>query len=524
MLALTTPFAFCIDRWVTGSEKDTTLPQKDPQIRTRMREMERNLKNEKPRTLQIKVRPTPQPDEEKETWKGVEEVDRKYNDWGFKLPKVALKWSADTRFGRERFNGLSPTLVNKIQSIHDIPERMHGELEEDMVMGFLDDFTTLEEATTAGRLYIVDLSFLRAVPTVSNPILLLYLNDANDILPIAIQMSDKELNVHTPNDNVFSWNSAKLRYHQAELIWKIVGLKSCAHEVMAEVSRGTKKHLSPRHPVRQILNDFLQHAEQAETDFEGLFLSSTSEISSILPDLQTRRSIRKLARTSFDFERNSYKATMVSCGVTDTNLEYPYMDDGVLLWGAFEAYSKNVVSQYYQKPADLTGDFEINNWIATLRRSIKGLPYLRDYTVDPLVFVITNVMWTCSAWHTAWRGDLYPSLAYVLWSPLSVKPLPLTMLKHEYTRDTLASLIPSPREAKLQVQLVMAMASRYCELEPLMKEGRVFGDERAQAHHDKFVAELRKIEELIQLKNNEREPDAVYTCMLPSAIRTSLCV
>ena len=51
--------------------------------------------------------------------------------------------------------------------------------------------------------------------------------------------------------------------------------------------------------------------------------------------------------------------------------DYPFAADGILLWKAIHGWVENYVRIYYQGPADLAGDVELQAWWADVRKGHK---------------------------------------------------------------------------------------------------------------------------------------------------------
>ncbi|RXN33027.1 arachidonate 5-lipoxygenase-like protein [Labeo rohita] len=126
-----------------------------------------------------------------ESWKDIADIENIFEHCSINntlLENVMQDWNKDDMFGYQFLNGCNPAMISKCMQLPDKFPVTH-----EMVEGSLTRGHTLQEELQAGNIYIVDFEILKEVPAVSKeryltaPICLLYKNELDQMLPIAIQ-------------------------------------------------------------------------------------------------------------------------------------------------------------------------------------------------------------------------------------------------------------------------------------------------------------------------------------------------
>ncbi|RXN30294.1 arachidonate 5-lipoxygenase-like protein [Labeo rohita] len=128
-----------------------------------------------------------------ESWKDIADIENIFEHCSINntlLENVMQDWNKDDMFGYQFLNGCNPAMISKCMQLPDKFPVTH-----EMVEGSLTRGHTLQEELQAGNICIVDFEILEEVPAVSKdryltaPICLLYKNELDQMLPIAIQAS-----------------------------------------------------------------------------------------------------------------------------------------------------------------------------------------------------------------------------------------------------------------------------------------------------------------------------------------------
>lgn len=106
-----------------------------------------------------------------------------------------------------------------------------------------------------------------------------------------------------------------------------------------------------------------------------------------------------------------------STGVKLTIEDYPYANDGLILWTIIKEWVKDYVNRYYPDASSVESDIEINNWWREIRTVGHGdkkdetwWPKLQ--TPEDLTEILTTMIWIASGHHAAVNFGQYDYAAY----------------------------------------------------------------------------------------------------------------
>jgi lipoxygenase len=196
--------------------------------------------------------------------------------------------------------------------------------------------------------------------------------------------------------------------------------------------------------------------------------------------------------------------------------DYPYANDGLLLWSAIRNWVESYVQLYYPDAGTVQSDVELQGWYhetvhvghGDLRRA-PWWPALS--TPDDLAAILTTLVWLASAQHAALNFGQYPLGGYVPNRP----PL-MRRLLPDAERDAAeyATFLADPHRFFLNAMPGVLEATKFMAVvdtlsthspdEEYIGEGRDepwTGDADAIAAHHMFAADVRRAEETIDRRN-----------------------
>ncbi|XP_076115119.1 polyunsaturated fatty acid 5-lipoxygenase-like [Mytilus galloprovincialis] len=543
---------------------DTCLPQDDPFKQKRMLELQTIKKDYQ---LQVKVPGLPAqvkdlPDDESFSfdykfnigkkltifaleskklvmangfnWKDVDDVKTVYTPI-FGVPENSEYFNDDADFGRQRIASLNSLLITLCTAI---PEKFG--VTEEMVKPFLEG-KTLEEAMKEKRLFIIDLALLEGCPAktedlvITCPFSLFYFNNANHLMPIAIQLfQQKGTNnpVFLPSDPEYTWMMAKMWYNLAEAHYhQALTHLNLTHFMMEGICVATKRNLSPSHPICRLLTPHFMYL--IAINFLGL---GTLINPGGLFDKTSSGGINGaffLMRKSMEFWRLDTHGTLPenlkSRGVLDQSVlkdAYHMRDDALLLYDAIKTYVQNYVTHYYSVEGSLKADYEIQNWGAEIVKSrddggvgILGVPNDGKFeTNDQLVVTLTAIIYTCSVAHAAANFQQYDEYA---------APFRMAFTMHG---------VPPKDKSQVEIETILKTIPNRAELLELMSITKVLSEKATQSLGDfekqlivdppavkivhEFRQSLRNIGKTIDERNKIRENpyDWLHPTAIPNAI------
>ncbi|KAA0702511.1 Arachidonate 5-lipoxygenase [Triplophysa tibetana] len=355
---------------------------------------------------------------------------------------VMEDWNTDYMFGYQFLNGCNPVMIRKCVNL---PEKFPVTYE--MVEGFLQRGLTLQQELEKGNIYIADYEILydfEANRTHLNtqcyltaPICLLYNNRLDQIVPIAIQLSQKpgeSSPIFLPNDNEHDWRLAKMWVKSSDFtVHQLVTHLLKTHLISEVFEVAMYRQLSTIHPVYKLLIPHVRFTIAINTRARELLISENgvfSKISSI--SAAGMEELMKRAMETFDYKSMCFPEAINARGMKNTP-KYYYRDDGMKIWEAIYSFVDQVIKIYYDSDEKVQNDVEIQEFVKNVnfgmediisgRKDPEGKKFPRSLkTREELVKYLTAVIFNASAQHAAVN---FGQFEWYGWIPNS----PSTMLK-----------------------------------------------------------------------------------------------
>lgn len=449
------------------------------------------------------------------------------------LPAIAATYRTDESFARNFTSATNPLIIERVAGLDArLP------LKDAQFASVMGSGATIAAYGAAGRLFVADYRMLSGAATgvyegapkyVYDPIAVFAANDAGSLIPVAIQVQQQP----APDNPIFlpshgvNWDIAKLLVMVADCnVSALYFHQARTHMMIEPLVLATHRQLSASHPVHILL----------DPHFEGtLFINHLGQKSVFAPggtietiSAATRDSFRALAVSAvkgFPFEATSLPRNLLLRGVADASVlrDYPFRDDGLLVWNAIGEWVSSYVALYYRSDADVAGDFELQAWVQEVLSPDGGrLVGFGENgamrTRAGLIDTLTCAIYTASAQHWALNGPLSTLMAYVPYYPISAYAPRPTATSGASEADLLAAL-PPLEQAQRQLGASYLMGSvRYTTLGDYARG--TFADERVRPLLAAFQENLGRVEAAINERNRERK--APYTFMLPSVIPQSI--
>ncbi|CAC5359763.1 ALOX5 [Mytilus coruscus] len=466
-------------------------------------------------------------------WKDVEDVKSVYTTV-FGVPQGSKTFNDDASFGRQRLNGLNPSILNLCSKI----PKSFG-VTEIMVKPFLEG-RTMKQAMDDKRLFIIDLAILEGCPTVGEtimtcPFALFYFNDAKCLMPIAIQLFQKKgpsNPVFLPSDPEYTWMMAKMWYTLADSTYhQALTHLNFTHLMMEGICVAAKRNLAPSHPIMKLLNPHFIYLMAINSLALGSLINPGGSI-----DKDSSAGVDGhfyIIKKSMAFWRLDLHGTLPedlkSRGVFDQSVltgAYHMRDDALLLYDAIRTYVKKYVMHYYSADSSFTADYELQKWGAELVKSrddggvgILGVPNNGKFVAtDQLVLTLTAIIYTCSVGHAAANFQQYDEYGAPFNYPYFL------------------SGSPPKDKSPVTIETVLRSISNRTQLLQLMAATKVLSEKGTQSLGDfekqlivdppaiKFVEEfrqnLREIGKTIDERNKKRKHpyDELHPSAIPNAI------
>ncbi|WP_392531816.1 lipoxygenase family protein [Nostoc sp. C117] len=495
-------------------------------------------------------------------WNNLEEFNEFFQPWTFfQKPDVAKNWQSDIEFGRQRLNGMNPVLIRKCK-LEDINPIGNFPVTNEIINPVKGKDIDLTTALVENRLYILEYKIFDKIITadladqlgryLQSPICLFYVNDQKQLLPIAIKLQqktdgqDQKFNqIFTPNSLPEHWAAAKLAISSADVAHQ--GMLSHllnTHLIIEPFAVSTNRKLSPQHILYQLLKPHFFNTLPINNMARNVFLGRGGLFDNI-GSLGYTGSNELLNRGYNDRKPSSEETNKQVRELKFYELALPYdlrerevdelpnyyyRDDALLIWNAIKTYVEDILRPHYTNDAEVIGDRQLQNWKDELinNGNIKGLLPERESQqldrLDDLIEIVTNIIFTATAQHSAVNFGQYDYAAWIPNNPFAVyQPFLDIFESQSQNKVTLTQRLPNRFQSILQIVLVKALtiAPPYSS-KSLVTLTNPFSDPVAKQAFQKFQTSLQEIETKISVRNaSVSQP---YTYLLPSRIAQSIAI
>ena len=366
-------------------------------------------------------------------------------------------WFRDEEFARQTLAGLNPLCIKLVTewplkstldpAVYGPPEsKITREILEREIKGFM----TVDEAIKQKKLFILDyhdlmLPYVQKVRTLKNTTLygsrtVFFLTPGGTLRPLAIEL------VRPPMDGKPQWKEVYTpSWHSTDCwLWRlakaqVLAIDSGYHQLISHWLRthcctepyiiATNRQLSVMHPIYRLLHPHFRYTMEinalarqklinADGIIEGAFSPGkfSMELSSAVYDAVWR----------FDHEALPQDLINRGMAIEDPNSphglkltieDYPYANDGLVLWDALKQWVTDYVNHYYPDPKLVASDRELQAWWKEIKnvghgdkKDAPGWPDLK--TPKDLIEIVTTIAWVASGHHAAVNFGQYPYAGY----------------------------------------------------------------------------------------------------------------
>ncbi|CAN6216308.1 unnamed protein product [Urochloa humidicola] len=415
----------------------------------------------------------------------------------FETPEIHDKdkfaWLRDEEFARETLAGMNPLsiqLVTEFPIVSKLDEKTYGPgdslITKELIEEQINRVMTAEEAVKNKKLFMLDyhdmlLPYVHAVRELDNTTLyasrtLFFLTGDGTLRPIAIELTrPKSKNkpqwreVYTPGSDgsvtgSWLWQLAKAHvlahdtgYHQLVSHW--LRTHCCVEPYIIAANR----QLSQMHPIYRLLHPHFRFTMEINAMARNLLISADGIIEgSFAPGKYCMELSSAVYDKFWRFDTEALPADLIRRGMAvegeDGKLEltiedYPYANDGLLVWDAIKEWVSYYVAHYYKSATDIAEDKELQGWweeVKTKGHADKqhehGWPALDCHEAhDNLVQVLSTIIWVASAHHAAVNFGQYPYAGYFPNRPTTAR----RVMPTEEGREGMRRLAAEPEKVLL---------------------------------------------------------------------------
>ncbi|KAL6646134.1 hypothetical protein ACP70R_017742 [Stipagrostis hirtigluma subsp. patula] len=477
------------------------------------------------------------------------------------VQKDKFAWLRDEEFARETLAGVNPYAIELVREFplkSKLDPAVYGPAESAITADVLErqmgHVMTVAEAVMQKRLFMLDyhdlfLPYVHKIRALENTTMygsrtVFFLCDDGTLRLLAIELTrpaspsqPQWRRVFTPSTDTtesWLWRMAKshVRAHDSghhELISHWLRTHCAVEPYIIAANR----QLSEMHPIYQLLHPHFRYtmkinalARSALINAGGIIELSFSpgkysmELSSVAYD--------KLWR----FDMEALPADLIRRGMAEEDPEaehglkltikdYPFANDGLLIWDAIKGWVQAYVARFYPDAGSVAGDAELQAFWTEVRTVGHGDKKDAEWwprldTPESLVHTLTTIIWVASAHHAAVNFGQYDFGGYFPNRPSIAR----TKMPVEEPVDAgaLAAFLENPDQAlrecfpsQVQATLVMAVLDLLSTHSP--DEEYLGGletapwndDDAVQAAYEQFNARLKEIEGIIDGRNTDRK-------------------
>ncbi|KAL2341891.1 hypothetical protein Fmac_009831 [Flemingia macrophylla] len=372
----------------------------------------------------------------------------------------------DEELGRQALAGINPLSIKRLETfppVSGLDPSIRGSqksaLEEEHIIDHLDGMS-IKQAMAENKLFILDyhdayLPFLNGINARDDrkayaTRTILYLTRLGTLKPIAIELSlpqgEPSKQVVTPPLDATShwlWQIAKAHVSSNDAgVHQLVHHWLRTHACMEPFIIAAHRQLSIMHPIFKLLKPHLKHTIQINALAREALINEGGIIESdFSPNKYSTEIISAAYRDWWRFDMEALPADLVRRGMAEPDPtqphglrlvveDYPYANDGLLIWFALENLVRTYVNYYYRDGMMVQSDSELQAWYSEAvhvghadHANASWWPRLS--TPSDLTSILTTLIWVASVQHSAVNFGQYPLGGYVpMRSPHMKKLLP----------------------------------------------------------------------------------------------------
>jgi arachidonate 15-lipoxygenase len=326
----------------------------------------------------------------------------------------------DAEFAYLRFAGTNPLGIARVRSLEEIPEKLR--LSDALTGRLLGAGSTLADRVSRGNVFLLrhealsgsaaaDLQPGRFVAPVSA--LFCYAPEMSAtyaVVPLAIECSvgaaDGATGVFTPLDEA-RWLHAKRLAAVADVnASELVVHLARAHFMTVPFAIALRRTLRRSHPLRAFLLPHLRFNLFVERMawLQGVRKPQGDLVRSLAGTPAWCQQVAKTLHRELSFRDQHFERDLEARGLNDHPVDYPYRDDGRLLWAALRNFTEGYVGQNYPDDGAVLADAALQRFMAEVRSpkggNVRGLlGGERLETRAELVEILTQVLFVAGPLH-----------------------------------------------------------------------------------------------------------------------------
>ncbi|XP_073001808.1 linoleate 13S-lipoxygenase 2-1, chloroplastic [Typha latifolia] len=478
----------------------------------------------------------------------------------FETPEMVdrdkFAWFRDEEFSRQCLAGLNPLsiqLVTEFPLVSKLDPKVYGPPESGLTAQLIEreikGVMTVKEALRQKRLFILDyhdllLPYVHKVRELENSTLygsrtIFFLTPDDTLMPIAIELTRpasptkpqwKQVFTHCwDSTGAWLWKLAKAHvsahdsgYHQLVCHWLRTHCSTEPYIIAAN------RQLSAMHPIYRLLHPHFRYTMEINALARQYLISAGGIIETCFSPGKYSLELSAVAYAKqWRFDMEALPADLIRRGmaVEDPTAEhglrltiedYPYANDGLLIWSSIKQWISDYVSHYYPAATDVLEDGELQAWWTEVRTKghadKKDEPWWPELkTQEDLVHILTTIIWVVSGHHAAVNfgqyhyGGYFPNRPTITRRNMPVEDTTLEEFTEFLNRPETALMecFPSQIQATVVMAVLDILSTHSPDEEYLGGEPELawVADPVINAAFERFNGRMREIEGIIDQRN-----------------------
>ncbi|KAL5715807.1 linoleate 13S-lipoxygenase [Ranunculus cassubicifolius] len=472
------------------------------------------------------------------------------------MDRDRFSWFKDEEFSRQTLAGLNPysiQLVTEWPMKSKLDQNVYGPAESaittEIVEREIKGIMTVEEAMEQKKLFVIDyhdllLPYVEKIRKLEGTTLygsraLFFQCEDSTLRPIAIELTRPIMDgksqwrhVFTPSwdaTNAWLWKFAMVHvathdagYHQLVIHW--LRTHCCTEPYIIAANR----QLSAMHPIYRLLDPHFRYTMEINALARSALICASGVIESTFTPGRYSMEISSAAYDQlWQFDMEALPADLIRRGmaVEDPNAEhgvkltiedYPFANDGLVLWDAIKTWVSDYVNHYYPDANSIEADAELQAWWTEVRT--KGHEDKKDEpwwpvlnTAESLIQTLSTIIWVSSGHHAAVNFGQYGYAGYFPNRPTITRT---NMPNEDPTEEEYKNFIEKPERTLMhcfpsQIQATKVMAvldvlsshspdEEYIgdKIEPSWSDDRVI-----KAAFERFVGKMKEMDGIVDARN-----------------------
>ncbi|KAL5708017.1 linoleate 13S-lipoxygenase [Ranunculus cassubicifolius] len=408
------------------------------------------------------------------------------------MDRDKFSWLKDGEFSRQTLAGMNPysiQLVTEWPLMSKLDPEIYGPAEsaitKEIIEREIKGIMTVDEAIKRKKLFVVDyhdvlIPYVEKVRALKGTTLygsrtLFFQCEQSTLRPVAIELTRPKMgdkpqwrHVFTPcwdATNEWLWRFAKAHvlahdsgYHELVVHW----LRT--HCCMEPYIIASNRQLSAMHPIYRLLLPHFRYTLEINALARESLINDGGIIESAFSPGKYCMEISSVAYDKFwRFDTEALPADLIRRGmaIEDPTAEhglkltikdYPFANDGLILWDAIKAWVTDYVNHYYSDSDTIVSDTELQAWWTEVRT--KGHEDKKDEpwwpvlnTAESLIQTLSTIIWIASGHHAAVNFGQYIYGGYFPNRPTIART---NLPNEDPTEESWAKFVTNPELTLLQ--------------------------------------------------------------------------